>query len=1513
MVITKSKKIDDTVNKWLHKLIDLSRRNRQLYFRRTKISTVKFIKPSFQEIYDLLVNKRKEMTIIYRDIENIYKKKEDLTDFTDEFRKDPLEYKKPLKRGEILTDKEDKELYKSLRNLLSRSRSSFQEQGVNVLFLAFGFLEWKDTAFAESKNLSPIILVPVLLKRISLLQPYKIQFFDDDIILNPALAVKLENDFKIKLPRIEEDIEDIEEFFRNIESIIHKYSEARNWKINKDVYLSFFSFSKLSMYRDLKDNKRLINNNEILNDLILEKSTERIDILAGEDLDKKDSKDIFHILDADSSQQNAILNAEQGKTFTIQGPPGTGKSQTIANMIASSLAHGKKVLFVSEKMAALEVVMKRLEECGFDEFCLELHSYKSNKKTVYEELGRCLLSQEAYKDPQIHIFKELDQNKAFLNDYFKSIKKKYPPFDISAFYIHGKLVGLSDLTFYPKYALKIEGFSRKEFGIILNIFKRINLIRPLFNNYFENPWYGFDLSNLTFEFRNNVIYNFEEIIDIIHQIEGYSKHIQKYISSSELLKFYQISSFYEYFTKNNIEFLLFDLEELLIRFKIKYKSFLRFLKSNYKKDIKKIRFLLGIDEKLKYLDFVEILEEALNYKNVIQISNLSKWELINVKSRWKKLFQFNQNFYEELIQLIRNYEEKIKYLRSLFLELDTKNFYTKFEQATFNEIINWLQNKIKNVDKIDDWDSIDSLRLELKELSYERLFFTSLKFQSKIINLERVFEKFIYTKHLDYIYSKNTILLKFKSTKYNSILEEFKKLDKRHIKTSRKRILYQLWNLRPKNQWVMADSSAINILKKEIIKKRRVKPIRLLFSQIPNLISSIKPCLLMSPLSISKYLVPSIYKFDIVIFDEASQVRPEDAIGAIMRGNQVIIVGDQKQLPPTSFFQTLSEDYNEDDYEDVDFESILERFELSNFPEVMLNHHYRSRDESLIAFSNYHFYDNRLYTYPSIYHSKENIGIEFEYIPDGIYDRGKSRKNKREARRVAELVIEHFINNPEFSLGVVAFSQAQQDAITVEIEKLLRENIEYEHFTQSGGLEQFFVKNLENVQGDERDVMFFSVGYGKDLDGKLSLNFGPLNRVGGQRRLNVAITRARYRVKIISSIQSAEIDLSKTRSEGIKLLKQYLEYAEHKGEISYIRERNIFVAEEFDSPFEMEVYNALKSLDYSVHTQIGCSGFKIDLGIVHPEYPGQYILGIECDGSQYHSSFTARDRDRIRQEILESLGWTIHRIWSYDWVTNPKKEFKKIVKLIKDLETIKNSPIIKKKKKPSSNITNKNKSFDVQEFKKRNNNRSKKNIDFEHLPKDFSEYEKFTDYYHDIFQYQYHYNGRYHYSKTEATPLINKIVTKESPIHINELYKRISECCRYTRLGPKMKRTIDYAIEAGDVYRIKNTVWSRYQKDIPVRYPNLYEVKRQIRNIPIEEIAQAICILLRDSISLSENETILYTGKIFGFSSTSGKSKEYILSAISSLLLSGYVIRETDKLLLKDRNIFKISLNNLTT
>ena len=418
----------------------------------------------------------------------------------------------------------------------------------------------------------------------------------------------------------------------------------------------------------------------------------------------------------------------------------------------------------------------------------------------------------------------------------------------------------------------------------------------------------------------------------------------------------------------------------------------------------------------------------------------------------------------------------------------------------------------------------------------------------------------------------------------------------------------------------------------------------------------------MSPLSVAQYLDPSTTKFDVIIFDEASQVKPEDAIGALLRGNQAVVMGDSRQLPPTNFFDHITEVLDpdlDDDSDYKDMESILNMCKRS-FPSKSLLWHYRSRHESLIAVSNREFYDNRLYVYPSPMHDSENLGLKFVHLPDTIYDRGKTRyKSWRGACSCEKLFLEHYRRFPSKSIGVGTFNTKQQQAIREQIDLLLRQNPEIEqYFTNEKG-ENFFVKNIETIQGDERDIIFISIGFGFDSNHKLSRSFGALNQEGGERRLNVLISRAREKCIVFSNFTAKDLNIDGSASRGLEALKTFLEYAETKNFISISGP-----SEDSDSPFEDSVYEFLRDNGYEVHKQVGCAGYRIDLAIVDQRNRGCYLIGIECDGAQYHSSPVARDRDRLRQQRLEELGWKIYRIWSTDWYRHPVKSGKKLLEAI---------------------------------------------------------------------------------------------------------------------------------------------------------------------------------------------------------------------------------------------------------
>ena len=502
-------------------------------------------------------------------------------------------------------------------------------------------------------------------------------------------------------------------------------------------------------------------------------------------------------------------------------------------------------------------------------------------------------------------------------------------------------------------------------------------------------------------------------------------------------------------------------------------------------------------------------------------------------------------------------------------------------------------------------------------------------------------------------------LRNFRGDNHGALIAEFRRLDRKHAEVGYRRVIEAAERHRPTAAFLVGGENAL--LMREANKKRRHLPLRKLFAGMPNLLTRLKPCLLMSPLSVSLFLDPEQIQFDIVVFDEASQMCSEDAVGAVYRGKQLVICGDNRQLPPTSFFdQGVTGDFEEEESETFDvFESILDECAAISLPQLRLRWHYRSRHESLIAFSNHRFYaDQPLVTFPAARHEDERLGVKFVFVPDGVYDRSGRRDNEKEADRVVELAAEHLRRSPDRSLGIVTFSMAQRDAIDDRLERVRKEQPELEEFFVRERPDRVFVKNLESVQGDERDVIIFSVGYGRDRAGKLTMHFGPLNQEGGERRLNVAITRARERVIVVSSIRAADMDIAATTRPGVLNLHRYLDYAE-RGMSALDIETSVGEGD-FESPLEASIASAIRALGYDVHPQVGCSGYRIDLGVADPAQPGRFILGVECDGAMYHSAWSARDRDRLRQEQLERLGWKLHRVWGPDWVSRRDTELNRL-------------------------------------------------------------------------------------------------------------------------------------------------------------------------------------------------------------------------------------------------------------
>ncbi|WP_048910293.1 DUF3320 domain-containing protein [Streptomyces sp. NRRL WC-3744] len=493
----------------------------------------------------------------------------------------------------------------------------------------------------------------------------------------------------------------------------------------------------------------------------------------------------------------------------------------------------------------------------------------------------------------------------------------------------------------------------------------------------------------------------------------------------------------------------------------------------------------------------------------------------------------------------------------------------------------------------------------------------------------------------DYVLATDRRLRTTRAADLDARVTDFRAADRRLIAAAGGAVVEACNKRRPRS---FAGGSGAVIVR-EAEKKTRHMPVRELLGRAREVVQAVKPCFMMSPLTVSQFL-PSDFHFDVVVFDEASQVRPGDAVNCIYRGRTLIVAGDEKQLPPTSFFDSSADD-DSDEYDDEvpdSFESLLHACKAGAMRELPLRWHYRSRHENLITFSNHEFYGNSMITFPGALDEGNDVGVAF-FDGGGVYDRGGRRDNQAEAEFVARRVLHHFDTRPGRTLGVVALSQAQASAIDLAVQQARLARPDLDHCFTEDRLDGFFVKNLESVQGDERDVMIMSVGYGPDEHGKLGLNFGPINKGGGWRRLNVAVTRARYRMEVVASFRGA--GMPDSPNESVQYLKRYLEYAESGPSVLA---RDVVQSDaEPDSPFEESVLAVLRGWGYRVQPQVGVAGYRIDIGVRHPEWPGAYALGIECDGAMYHSSKAARDRDRLREQVLNGLGWRLHRIWGTDW------------------------------------------------------------------------------------------------------------------------------------------------------------------------------------------------------------------------------------------------------------------------
>jgi superfamily I DNA and/or RNA helicase len=1480
---------DEVLNKkieyWKGKLLDISLKNKLINFKE-RASVIPLVikeeEENLNKIYDTLVNKNKKISLA-------------------------INSEKPTIFNVNLTEKEAKN---RLYNVYLASKESLAEQSINTLYMTFGFIEYEDKE-TETRIKAPLILVPIRIEKRKEIEkeriPYVIYFLEDDIQINPALRQKLiyQNNLDIG-----EDFETIESFFNKIKKDTEKYG----WTISKnEIYFGIFSFQKLSMYQDLNRNKDLILKHPVVRAIAGDNYDYDVEkIIYGKELDKIDMKKNLFVLDADSTQKEAIIAAKNGISFILQGPPGTGKSQTIANIIAQQLADGKKVLFVSEKSAALEVVKKRLNETGIGHYLLELHNANiKGKKWVLEQFDRALSDNKIYEIEK-NIIETLEENRKILREYGEELIES--KIELNAYEVLGILSKHSNIKFadmeitlktdYDYYKKNINLFEEIDFYEKQIDEYNLNILRYI-NNKSYNEFTDIKREKL----KENCELALENIEYMKRDLEVIKKNLGLYFSCVEdfktlnkkkdllLLKpsenitkeFFTYSGGLDIF--NEYEKKKEEIKALGFYFDKKYKKELfekeqfkeiyknitnassfflfRIVDTNYNKSEKIIKKNYKGDKKhFNYDNILQDLRQFVSYKRlerelkeneeeIKETFNIKKVDINEIKTilKWIKELEKENLTNSKIIEAVSNNYNYKKELEKTIESVDNfMNYYLKitdfFEGAAVEKYFlraSWekLDERFKNIEdnsnEISKWvefkNTLDKLDSDLK-LIFEK----ATKDEKRNYKVSSLFEKLFMQ---EYLFRMRLNLVK-KSREYlDMIHKKFVNADKEHMYYSRNSIIKQIELKKPKIS-LSSGSSEIGILKREISKNRSHMPMRTLFNKIKNLAFLIKPCFMMSPLSVAKYLDPEIMDFDTVIFDEASQIMVEDSISSIYRGKQVIVVGDSKQLPPTMFFKVNEDMDLEEDLEQAT--SILD--EISPYlPNHLLKWHYRSKNESLINFSNYNFYNNSLVTFPN--NKVNDFAIDYEFVEDGVYDRGKSRYNKNEAKRVIELVKKHYDKTPKKSLGVIAFSIAQQKCIHEELEMFLFENPIYSKYINlEDTIDGFFVKNLETVQGDERDSIIISVGYGKDKEGHFSLNFGPLNKEGGEKRLNVAVTRAKEKVTIVSSINPSEINEGRTKSLGLILLRKYMEYA-NKKESEIIKRHN------FESELQKVMYEKLNSYGFKVDKNVGNSDYNIDIAIKDFVNPAIYKVALQLDGKMYLNSKVTRDRDRIHSEILENMGWKVHRIWSYDWMLNPEKEIEKILELMDN--RIKLEDMKKESKKQSIEVKDEDLSIAIRDYPK---------LDYKKV--DSENYYEF-----DFF------------SK------IKEVVKNESPIKKKLLMERIFEIYGIKE-GVKTKRRFEEILNthvpSTEIFMEKDLLWFEKPKFFFNVRKNCDKGNRDVNLITEPEIRIGILLVVDTAISISKEDIPKDVANLFNVPKMSAKFKAKCKMLIDELIEKKYLI-----------------------
>ena len=1219
-----------------------------------------------------------------------------------------------------------KQLDRELTTIYRAARSSQQENGVSSLYLAIGLLRWFADPENDKPSYAPLILLPIEIIRKSANQGYALHARDEDPHFNTTLLEMLKQNFNLDivgldpLPTDSHGI-DIRRVFAIVRSALFT---LKDWDVVESCVIGNFSFAQFAMWNDLHTAGEMLEKSKVVRSLM--KGHVDWDVSEPENLENENT---YLPITVDATQLQAIRMAAHGMTFVLHGPPGTGKSQTITAMIANLMAQGKKVLFVAEKMAALSVVQKRLSSLGIGDFCLELHSDKANKKQVLSQLEKALaVMHPSHRTEYEEQLKNAAESRERLDEYSKHLHAvhtggyslrdlidlyetvrdgekmiRFDPFDagqlshaqirrhlplLSQLSAAGEAVG--DIKNHPLSGVGLASYNgevrialRRDSVKYREMLKEIQMSSEkaagVLNAPLPRSRREYVLLNQTIGLYFDLKNDEPELCDLLR---GNGSEVETYFSAvsaqqneeNKLLRFWRK------------EFLTQDVRPYQAKYDAAGKKF--FGKSSamaavvselqpfavqmltYEMIPEKLQAVSAYQEhKQNFFSYYQSLSEGTRRILSIYPTQKSYRDAVaSANQYWSKAASFPGG--AETIRMIRNNSE----IESVFADyLDSYKSTLEAEQQ-FNGLLkkearsdasDWVEKEtefcqylMEQPTSLKDWGLYNQIRQDCIEVGLKPVV-DAYENGLGAGQLTNAYKKGFYYALINEIISTDDVLSSFSGVTFNESIQQFKRLDDNMLKETKNEIFYLLASHVPTSWDSPAVGMELNLLRKAIGSNARGLSIRALFERIPHVVRDLCPCMLMSPNSVAQYLSQDSNLFDVVIFDEASQLPTCKAVGALARAKNAVIVGDPKQMPPTSFFAGGGPEVDDLALDDLD--SILDDALALGIPSQHLQWHYRSTHESLIAFSNNQFYDNKMYTFPSANDRERHVTAVFV---EGLYKNGT---NVKEAEAVVAEIVRRFHDplQKKLSVGVVTFNIKQQALIENLLAKQFLSDPELDAWANNGE-DPLFVKNLENVQGDERDVILFSIGYGPDERGRISMNFGPINQSGGGKRLNVAFSRSRVTMTIFSSIHSTDIRVTENSPEGLIAFRDFLRYAEG-------HELNPETSDSESARYSKagilsSICGTIAAHGFQCVSNVGHSDFHVDIAVVDPFEPTKYLLGILLDGEGYRQTKNTRDREVAQISVLKNLGWTIYRIWTIDWWDNREKELRKLIDLIDNLK-----------------------------------------------------------------------------------------------------------------------------------------------------------------------------------------------------------------------------------------------------